>query len=263
MSAPKGLWMPPWARVHAPTALYEKIVTTAVSTSGVFGEIVAVVGASGPVTISTPNFTSPAQNPKMCFDFAVVNADGAQPITVSAPDGRTINGQASMTIAASPGASLELWYNSLAGNWVALLGSGGTAGVWPPSYTAKGPSAGQTVTVSPTFVNQASITTGVVLATQKLIISYSAYFQQTAGTQANLTLGIGQDVVGTILDAFKQTLGSSAVDVNPGFNTVSWTLEIPGDNTAHTYGLVVSVDVGGNTTMPIGACRGVIRVVNA
>ena len=69
--------MPPWARVHAPTALYEKIVTTAVSTSGVFGEIVAVVGASGPVTISTPNFTSPAQNPKMCFDFAVVNADGS------------------------------------------------------------------------------------------------------------------------------------------------------------------------------------------
>ena len=259
-------WARDWARVHSPVSLYEKVVETAVSATGAFGEILSVQGAAGSVTVSTPNFTTPAgQSPKMCFDFAVVNGDGAHTVTVSDPSGRTINGQASLGIPASPGAFAMLWFDTLAnagaGAWLAFVGGGGGLGA-AISYTVKGPAAPQAVTVTPTFVTNSTIVTAPVGATQKLIISYSVEFQQTAGTQCNATLSISQDTAGNVIDTYRQTLGNSGIDVNPEFNTVSWTLEVNGDGAGHTYGLAVSVDVGGNTTIQTNRCRGVIDVVN-
>jgi hypothetical protein len=256
-------WVRDWARIHAPVSLYEKIVETAVSASGAFGEIVSVQGAGGAVTISTPNLTG--LSAKMCFDFAVVNGDGAHTISIVDPSGRTINGQASLGIPSAPGAFAMLWFDILAnagaGAWVAFVGGGGGLGA-AISYTVRGPIAPQAVTVTPTFVNNATIVTAPVGATQKLIITYSVEFQQTAGTQANATMSISVDTAGNVVDTYRQTLGNSGIDVNPEFNTVSWTLEINGDGLAHTYGLAVSVDVGGNTTIQSAKCRGVINVVD-
>lgn len=244
------------------TSVFERVVETAVSTTGIYGALMAVQGAAGTVTISTPNLVSPAVQAKSCFDFGVVNVDGAHPVIVATPDGKTLNGGANITLPASAGAFAWVFFDLTIGQWVAIINIAGAAFVPPPTYTARGPSAPQAITGSPVAVGTSSITTAAFSAAQKAIVTYSVQVNTTAGQQDDNTLSIFDGVAGNPIDTFAQTCGNSNVDLNPAHNTISWTLEIVGNGSARTFGLAVSGANPGNCTIPTNGCRGVVQIVD-
>lgn len=115
------------------TSLFERVVPTSITLAHApYGALVSVEGAAGSIAVGTPLVIQPSaySGVKDTFHFAVVNSDGAHPITIASTDGQLINGAASILLPATAGASALLFYSNQLGEWVALLGgSGGQAAI--------------------------------------------------------------------------------------------------------------------------------------
>jgi hypothetical protein len=220
------------------------------------------VASGGQTTVAAPSVGAGTEaSTKDSFHFGIVSVDGTGPITIQG-NGKLINGAASITLAASPGASAHLYYSNSLGQWLAFLGAGGAGELPLPTYTSRGPVAPQALTGVATAVGGVSITTAAFGPTQKAIVTVSVELDTVAGVQDNVTLSIFDGVPAGGIDTYHQTAGNSAVDVLGAFNTVSWTLEIVGNGLARTFGLAVSEVTPGNVTIPINGCRAVIQIVD-
>jgi len=117
------------------TSLFERVRVIAGSSVGSvpYGAITAVQGATSTSTITLPNATTAAL--KMCNDVGVLNVDGAHPITIVSPDGKTINGGSSVTLPAVAGSFAHCFFETASQEWYALLavGTAGGAGTIGPS----------------------------------------------------------------------------------------------------------------------------------
>lgn len=257
-----------WARLSY-TSVFERVNVISASPVGSipYGALTSVLGAPGPsTTIILPNATAAGVSPagmKECHDVGVLNADGGHPIVIAAPDGKNINGSPTLTLPASPGAFAWCFFDVAAQAWFAITAAGGGAlFVPPPTYTAKGPVAPQALTGAFVAIGGASVTTAPFTALQKAIISCSVTMSATAGTQDNVTTQIFDGVATTPIDTFEQTVGNSAVDVLTGFETWSWTLEVPGNGLARTFGLAAMEVSPGAVVVPALRCRTVVQIVD-
>jgi len=254
-----------WARL-AYTSFFERVRVIAGSSVGSipYGALTAIQGASAPVSILLPNATTAAIPPgaglKEAHSVGILDVDGAQVITITAPDGKLINGASSLVLPASAGAFAICFYDVSVGAWFAITAP--TAGgifTPPPTYTAKGTTP-QALTGSFVAIAGASVTTAPFTALQKAIISCSLTMSAAAGTQDNVAMQIFDGVATTQIDGFSQTVGNSAVDDLPGLSTVSWTLEAPGNGLARTFGIAAGEVAPGVVT--VNVARTVVAIVD-
>lgn len=256
------------------TSLLERtrVVSSGTPTPVPYATLTGVLGASGPSsTFVLPNETAASVAPgaglKWAHHVGFLNMDGAFPIVIAAPDGKLINGSPTLVLPAAAGAFAICFFDiGSGGSWLAITSGGGGGGppfVPPPTYTAKGPVAPQALTGAFVAIGGASVTTAPFTALQKAIISCSVTMSATAGTQDNVTTQIFDGVATTPIDTFEQTVGNSAVDILPGFETWSWTLEVPGNGAARTFGLAAMEVTPGGVIVPINRCRTVVAIVDA
>lgn len=234
-----------WARLSY-TSLFEKIVETAVTTTAPYGALVSVEGAAGGITIHTPNLTGPpAIAAKMCFDFGVVNADGAFPVTIDTPDGKTINGGASIVLPASPGASALVFFDATNGDWVALVG-GGAASLLTIASTTTTPVGFAVTTVD----TPAVLSPAVAVATgQKVLVLFSCEVDSDSAVAHFVTLSARVDG-GAAIDTFVQT--STTV----GSEVVSWHFEVAGlAPGTHVFQVNIHADANGIFNLVTNALR--------
>jgi hypothetical protein len=244
------------------TNYYEKAV---VSTPGevfqaAYAELV-IVHAGSATTILCPVIGGTEGTSKDTFHFGVITNDGTGPVTING-NGFNINGAPTLTLAASPGASAHLYFSNVIGQWLAFIGAGGATAVPPPTYTAKGPPAPQTFTNAGfTAVTGTSITTAPFSASQKAIVTFSAVVFNIASTEATADIEIFDGVVGTPIDSFEQHIDLVTEGVFD-FQVISWTLEVPGNGLARTFGLAITSIDTNTITINTNRCRAVVQIVD-
>jgi hypothetical protein len=110
----------------------ERVVPTSVGLTALSAQLIAVGGQVAPVAITTVAATPTSA--KDAYFFAVVDRDGsavANPITISTPNGRLINGNATVVINGAL-KGLILFYSRDLDEWLAFEGLG-AAGAPVPS----------------------------------------------------------------------------------------------------------------------------------
>lgn len=243
------------------TTLFEKTLATAATATAQYGAVTVVRGAAGAVTIHAPQLTADISHSKTTFHFAVINEDGAGTITIDTPDGKTINGSATLVLPATAGASAIVMLDLTNGQWIAF--ETGPTAPFPilPSYTAQG--GGQNLTQVPTAVLGASMITAPFSASQKAIITFATEFDTAAGLEDDVTISIFDGVAGSPMHTWHQTCGSSSRDTTDWFNTVAVTMEVIGDGSARTFGLAVSqTNAGTVVSIPNFGCVGTVQILN-
>lgn len=245
------------------TNYYEKAV---VSTPGevfqaAYAELV-IVHAGSATTILCPVIGGTEATSKDTFHFGVISNDGTGPVVING-NGFTINGAASITLAASPGASAHVYFSNVIGAWLAFIGGGGASELPPPTYTAKGPPAPQTFTNGGlTVVTGAAITTAPFSASQKAIVTFSAVVFNIASAEATADLVIFDGAPGFPIDSFEQHIDLVTEGVFD-FQVISWTLEVPGNGLARTFGLAITTIDAATVTINTNRCRSVVQIVDA
>jgi hypothetical protein len=244
------------------TNYYERVV--AASGEGTFqaqyAELVAVASGS-PTTVLCPVVGGTEQTTKDTFHFGVISLDGTGSITILG-NGHDVNNGTSITLAASPGASAHLYFSNTLGQWLAFVGGAGALELPPPTYTAKGPPAPQTFTNAGfTAVTGASITTAPFSASQKAIVAFSAVVFNSASTEATADIEIFDGVVGTPIDSFEQHI-DEVTEGTFDYQVISWTLEVPGNGSARTFGLALTSIDTNTITINANRCRGTVQIVD-
>lgn len=234
-----------WSRLSY-TSLFEKVTETSATGPAVYGALVNVEGASGPVTIHAPNLTGPpAIAAKMSFDFGVVS-DGAFAVTIDTLDGKTINGAATVVLPATPGAFALLFFDAINNDWVALVGGGGGGGGPAITSTTTSGIGFAVTTVDTVAVASPSIP---VVAGQKVLVHFSCELDSDAAAAHSATF-IARADGGAAIDTFRQTSTTVSSEV------VSWTWEsvglAPGN---HTFSVTVSADANGIFNLVTNALR--------
>jgi hypothetical protein len=247
------------------TMYYERVVASVGGGpfQAQYAELVSV-SAGGQTAVNCPVVApGTATTTKDTFHFGVVSADGTGPVTING-NGFLINGGASVTLAASPGASAHVYFSVSLGAWVAFMGAGGAFGAPPPTYTAKGPAAPQVFTnAGLTAVNNSSITTAPFSASQKAIITYTVELTNTtAGANAQANFGIFDGVAASQIDVWHEALVPAAAGETTDHRTVTVVTEVLGNGGARTFGLSIVANDANNLTVPTNGCRGVVQIVD-
>lgn len=226
------------------TNLFEQVTSTAVNKTAEYGELVSVKGAAGVVTVTAPPFNSPSASPSGVKDaahFGVVNADGAQEITVAASGGLNINGGSTITIPAEAGAFAYIALSVEEGQFVALVGGAGSSGgVTLPETTAEGPTPDELqLGVNPTLVvSAASIT--IPVGRNALILA-DCQFNNNGGEAAvtsNCALFIYEGA--SPIEARSALIAPISGDgIVPGFLASLHTV-FQGDGGAHVFSVYAS-----------------------
>jgi hypothetical protein len=127
------------------------------------------------------------------------------------------------------------------------------------SYTAKGPPVLFVLSPAPTAVGGAIIITAPFAASQKAIVSYSVEVDTSViGTQNDVTASIFDGLQTNAIDTYHHTIGNTAQE-SQSQATISWTLEVPGNGLARTFGVALSTTDG--LQVPMNGCRGVVLIV--
>lgn len=257
----------PWGHL-AYTSIFERVVEQSTTGVALYGSLTSIAGASGTITVHAPTVAQMGGAPKMCFDFGVLNADGAHTVTIDTTDGKTINGGASITVPATAGAFAWVFYDLTAGQWVALLASGDQPSNLP-SYKALGPTTDQTFTNGgAAAVNQAQITTAPFPVGQFAILTATfEVHNATAGATATAVCGIFDGTAGVIVDAdlssspttLQQTLDPNGeIQV---FEVVTITTRVAGTGLARTFGISIAAADANNVVVRAGMARIVAQIV--
>jgi len=253
-----------WAHL-AYTSVFERVVETSVTATAVYGAINSVGGAGGTVTVHCPNLVGPPViAAKMCFDFCVLNSDGAHTVVVDTLDGKTINGAASITIPAIAGAFAWVFYDLTAGEWVAMIAASPTSPGGLPSYKGLGPTTDQTFTnAGYTAVNNASVTTGPFAVGQFALITITVNVKNaTAGATSTADLHIFDGTAGVIVDVVDEVQTLEPAGEDQVLDVVSIVTRVAGTGLARTFGVAIKAADANNVIVPAGTCRVVVQIVD-
>ena len=194
------------------TSLFERVIPDAGPGPIIapYGALIEVSGAGGNVVVQTPPTNNPGyRDVKDTFNFGVVNSDGAHLVFITTPDGTLINGAASLTIPASPGAFALLFFSNVAGEWVALVGGGNGASTQPiVSQTITG-GLNPIPNVAPATV--VSLVVAVAATTQHIHMNFDCEVD-TEAAGAGTTVTFTKRIDGVVSDTRVETVAGTIAD---------------------------------------------------
>lgn len=213
----------------AHTSYFDRIVDVSVSTAlTACGQACVVGGQVGPVTITLPALT-PA-NAKDSYCVGVFSRDGAvvaNPVSIVTPNGRTINGGASLVLS-TVGAGAFLFYSRDLDEWIAVPcgGAGGSSVFLGSNSTSPN---GQVITAAagPTVLAGASLT--FTTALNDVLCIFTQMLFSVAANATDVTLEILLDGVSIIKSEQQCPVGNNTMYCNirepglaAGAHTITW-----------------------------------------
>ena len=235
------------------TSEYDGIIDAPSGTvAAKFGNVVLVRGNS--VTVNVPPLPT-GLNPivvKDAFHCAVVNLLGSTGLVING-NGNDINGSPTLSLPASAGAFAELYWSVQLQQWAAFVAGGsGSAFVPPPTYFARGPSAGDQTFVAgagTAGVTGVAITTAAFSALQKAIVRCVVEVHNaTVGSFSQADFAIFDGSVGTIIEGpLRESIDPSGETTD--YHTTTIQTEIVGDGLGRTFGLQLAADASGSNVV--------------